>query len=299
MLIIDLFLESDGRGDYSTLKCSLCPFTGFYGALRNHVLTSHKLKFKEYKMQCGAFVFHERVLHKCRECDKTVLYTQEYFCAHLKSHALTIQKYFQKHFSLDDLSHPDLSNQTGGGRFSDAAGDYSTLQCSLCPFAGFYPALRTHIRGCHELEYRDYKASFGPPKFKDKVLHRCRECGESVLFIQEYLCAHLKTHSLTRQEYNAKHFNTSSPVDNNDNSRPLPPAAAASSAFIPQARSQTLGIFNAAAAAEAAAAAAAVATSAAAAAASVIRPNPEWLKVEPDIGIPPPSTESHRYYLWF
>ena len=93
------------------------------------------------------------------------------------------------------------------GRFSDVDGDYSTFQCHICPFSGFYLSMRSHVSNTHRFKYKSYKKKYGTPLFKDEVLHKCRECNATVKYIQEYLCAHLKSHSMTRLEYDKKHFN--------------------------------------------------------------------------------------------
>ena len=69
-------------------------------------------------------------------------------------------------------------------RFTDLKGDYAKVQCVLCAFTGTYARFRNHTQAAHAVSFKDYKTSFGPLKYKDRVLHKCRECGETVQYIQ-------------------------------------------------------------------------------------------------------------------
>merc|ERR1740128_119096 len=69
-------------------------------------------------------------------------------------------------------------------RYSDIQVEYSIYSCHECNFRGRYETLRYHIRAEHNKEPREYISKHRCLQIIEKILHKCKICGET------YSCNH-------------------------------------------------------------------------------------------------------------
>ena len=78
-------------------------------------------------------------------------------------------------------------------RFSDQKGDYIVFICSICSFEGHYRKLLAHLKKQHSLNITEYKKIYGKSETKEKILHKCKICHDSIEFIYDTLTSHFRS----------------------------------------------------------------------------------------------------------
>ena len=98
-IINDPIKLSNNIREFTTYRCEDCNMTYPYRQMQQHLMKQHSLTLTDYKLRYGKLEFAQKTFHRCRLCDKTVLFTQDSIIEHLKKkhtkdgHYLTFKEY--------------------------------------------------------------------------------------------------------------------------------------------------------------------------------------------------------------
>ena len=102
------------------------------------------------------------------------------------------------------LTHPEYLETVA---LSDNIKDYCKTECKICGKLYNLSILRAHVKSQHGIRITDYKKIYGLLDLVEKFHHKCKLCGQIILFEADDVKNHLHfKHNMPHHEYNQKYI---------------------------------------------------------------------------------------------
>lgn len=220
------YKSSDDIADMCTFKCKICQNIIQAQDFSNHLVTDHEMTLKSYRSTHGKLAFDNKTFHRCKECDRDILFTITAIKRHLETkHGITFKKYRLKHSVFVELketvpialgkgrkkrneplklepTEEEVLKAPEGSRFSTELADMVTYQCGLCKEVMQRIALKKHFPKEHSMSFMKYINRNGEMQPTENIYHRCKLCSSELIFDKEILHLHLKNcHGISFPRY--------------------------------------------------------------------------------------------------
>ena len=240
---------------YEVIKitCEECKNSFWLGQFMKHIILTHKLPIKTYKLKYPNTVIPKKQ-YTCRICGMTCSHYASPISGHLTGrHNMTMTEYYEKYekhkvkpptpqpaiepvvsvepsaLDVDDdesnLDNPNSKNQRMA-EFQKSGKipwyESKTTVCRFCNEEWLLGSFRRHLYDRHDKVSRTAYAEMFPDADIALPIWRCKICGNGIKWVRDNIFYHLRTHNFTMEGYRQIYIEGNGPPPATVPSKPMP-----------------------------------------------------------------------------